>query len=56
MLQELEFKTWLAEAQDGNDAPEPEIETDYVTITERSQLEDWLQKLQNANKMWDNEF
>ena len=51
LLQELEFKTWLAEAQDGDDAPEPEAETEYVTITERSQLDDWLTKLKNADLM-----
>ena len=51
---ELEFKGWLAEVLEGEDAPVPPPEAaaidreGYVTITEAAVFEQWLDKLKNA--------
>jgi DNA polymerase-1 len=48
LLQELEFKTWLSEAQGQDDAPEPEQQTSYEVITSKRDFEGWLEKLKQA--------
>ena len=55
LFKEYEFKTWLrqveeaADVQDTTEEPAPaSIETDYHIILEQTQLDTWLQKLQQA--------
>ena len=49
LLQELEFKTWLSEAQSGADvAPEDSVDRDYEIILTQEQLDNWLVLLNEA--------
>jgi DNA polymerase I len=49
---ELEFKTWLAEITDLDDAPEPapemQLETHYETVLAQVELDAWLERLRDA--------
>ncbi|NNJ72523.1 MAG: DNA polymerase I, partial [Enterobacterales bacterium] len=48
LLQDLEFKTWLADAQSGDVEQSSPQEVDYQIITAQADFEAWLQKLNSA--------
>ncbi len=48
LLQELEFKTWLSEAQTDHEPDIVAIDKDYEIILTQTQLDDWLEKLNSA--------
>jgi len=48
LLQDLEFKTWLSDAQSGESEHSSAQEVDYQIITEQTDFEVWLQKLNSA--------
>ena len=48
LLQELEFKTWLSEAQSGDDVIPDTAEKEYETILSQEQLDRWLTLLNEA--------
>ena len=54
LFTELEFKTWIAEMEEGGDsgrslsAAPSEIETNYTTIFTEAELDSWLERLKKA--------
>ena len=48
LLQELEFKTWLSEAQTDHEPEIEAIEKDYEIILTQEQLDVWLDKINRA--------
>ncbi len=49
LLQELEFKTWLSEAQSSDDVIAEDVARDYEIILTHKQLDRWLEKLDLAD-------
>lgn len=48
LLQELEFKTWLSEAQTDHEPDIVAIDKDYEIILTQTQLDNWLERLNSA--------